>query len=51
MRLNCDKHFVIKKHEDGRVYDLNAMKIEHHGEIGSMNMQSDGDLVVYSKKH
>ena len=49
MRLNCDKHFVIKKHEDGRVYDLRSMKIEHHAKIGYMRMQRDGDLVIYSE--
>jgi hypothetical protein len=51
MRLNCDKHFVIKKHEDGKVFDLKSMKIEHHAEIGYMKMQRDGDLVVYSKNN
>jgi hypothetical protein len=28
---------------------LKWYKIEHHGEIGYMKMQSDGNLVVYSK--
>ena len=48
MRLNCDKTFVIKKHDQGRAYDLESIKIDHHAEIGFMKMQSDGNLVVYS---
>jgi len=51
IRLNCDKHFVIKKLEDGKVFDLKWYKIEHHGEIGNMKMQRDGNLVVYSKNN
>ena len=49
MRLQCNKQFVVKKHENGQVIDLKHMNIDHHAEIGFMKMQSDGNLVVYSK--
>ena len=50
MRFNCDKNFalVIKKHEDGKVFDLKTFKVEHHGDIHYMTMQRDGNLVIYS---
>ena len=51
MRLQCNKYFVIKKHEDGKVYDLKAIKIDGEGEIGQMKMQYNGDLVVYNKEN
>ena len=51
MRLQCNKYLVIKKHEDGKVYDLKAIKIDGEGEIGQMKMQYDGNLVVYNKEH
>jgi len=34
IRLTCDKHIVIKKHEKGNVFDLKAFKIEHWAEPG-----------------
>ena len=49
MRLQCNKYLVITKHEDGKAFDLKAIKIEHDGEIDNMKMQRDGNLVVYSK--
>ena len=30
---------------------MKSYKIEHHGEIGYMKMQSDGNLVVYSRNN
>jgi len=53
MRFNCDKNsaFVIKKHEDGKIYDILNVKVDHHGEIHFMTMQSSGNLVIYSTEN
>ena len=38
MSLYCHGNLVIKKHEDGKVFDLKSYKIEGDGEIDRMIM-------------